>query len=393
MKTVFDLSRDEIVALTDEEISLYIDKELVGKGIPIEAKNWNIKNEKEVVYPDCGVPIFVIKDIGVGFRKIEDATEVVNLLVRSRAFKVGSKYLNRSYERLNVINEGVVPAVEGCVGYTNEEFERVNKENNDPESEKIGSFNKTVEEANNIRSRVLKYVDKIKQERAYNIDLCMTFERYIEIEFVYESKDCAGPYNSLFVRKDGYGISSIYANTEGCTIGGTTLELKVEAGAYFKKGDVLTSTNGYQFIYDGIITKGIMGCICGIATFGDIRFDYKLWTHVYDEDKKTACKKAIEEEKKFLAEKIIKVEDSRKIDIIKRYLSEYEYLLDEMPKRDFKPFERVLVRRTNQERWKLHLFSRESGEDNKYECLGGVGFSQCIPYEGNEHLLGTNKNK
>lgn len=26
MKTVFDLSRDEIVALTDEEISLYIDK-------------------------------------------------------------------------------------------------------------------------------------------------------------------------------------------------------------------------------------------------------------------------------------------------------------------------------------------------------------------------------
>lgn len=78
-------------------------------------------------------------------------------------------------------NEGVVPAVEGCVGYTNEEFERVNKENNDPESAKIGSFNKTVEEANNIRSRVLKYVDKIKQERAYNIDLCMTFERYIEI--------------------------------------------------------------------------------------------------------------------------------------------------------------------------------------------------------------------
>ena len=34
----------------------------------------------------------------------------------------------------------------------------------------------------------------------------------IEIEFVYESKDCAGPYNLLFVKKDGYGISTIYAN-------------------------------------------------------------------------------------------------------------------------------------------------------------------------------------
>lgn len=64
----------------------------------------------------------------------------------------------------------------------------------------------------------------------------------IEIEFVYESKDCAGPHNLLFVKKDGYGISAIYANTEGCIIGGTTLELRVEAGAYFKKGDVLTST-------------------------------------------------------------------------------------------------------------------------------------------------------
>lgn len=113
----------------------------------------------------------------------------------------------------------------------------------------------------------------------------------------------------------------------------------------------------------------------------------------YDEDKKRHVRKAIEEEKKFLAEKIIKVEDSRKIDIIKQYLSEYKYLLDEMPKHDLKPFERVLVRRTNQERWKLHLFSRRSEIDDKYECLGGVTFSQCIPYEGNEHFLGTNKNK
>lgn len=47
MKTVFDLSRDEIVSLTCKEIYLYIDKELAGKGIPIEAKNWNIKNEKK----------------------------------------------------------------------------------------------------------------------------------------------------------------------------------------------------------------------------------------------------------------------------------------------------------------------------------------------------------
>lgn len=54
----------------------------------------------------------------------------------------------------------------------------------------------------------------------------------IKIEFVYESKNCAIPYNLLFIRKDGNGIRAIYANTEGCTSGGTNLELKVEAGEY-----------------------------------------------------------------------------------------------------------------------------------------------------------------
>ena len=131
----------------------------------------------------------------------------------------------------------------------------------------------------------------------------------------------------------------------------------------------------------------------GMASFGDIGFDYKLWTDVYDEYRKRHVRKAIEEEKKFLAEKIIKAEDSRKIDIIKRYLSEYEYLLDEMPKRDFKPFERVLVRASNLGNWNLHLFARVREEEYKYECLGGLRYKECIPYQGNEHLLGTNKNK
>ena len=181
MKTVFDLSRDEIVSLTCKEIYLYIDKELAGNGIPIEAKNWNIKNKKEVVYPRTGVPVFMLKDIGIGFRTIEGATEVANLLVKYNAFKTESRYLAGSYEQFWIINGSVCPAITGEAGYSKEEFDKVNKENKDPELESINSFNNTVKKANEIKDRVLKYVDKIKQERAYNIDLCMTFERYIEI--------------------------------------------------------------------------------------------------------------------------------------------------------------------------------------------------------------------
>lgn len=181
MKTVFDLSRDEIVALTDEDISLYIDKELANKGIPVEAKNWNIKNKKEVVYPRTGVPVFMLKDIGIGFRTIEGATEVANLLVKYNAFKTESRYLAGSYEQFWIMKEGVCPAVKGETGYSKEEFDKIDEKNKNPELTSINTFNDTVKKANEIKDRVLKYVYNIKQERSYNNDLVGIFERYKDI--------------------------------------------------------------------------------------------------------------------------------------------------------------------------------------------------------------------
>lgn len=217
----------------------------------------------------------------------------------------------------------------------------------------------------------------------------------IEIEFVYESKNCASPYNLLFVKKDGYGISAIYANTEGCTFGNATLELRVEAGAYFKKGDILISTLGNPFIYNGIINReGDMGCIYGISAYGEITSEeVPIWTSVCSEDKSKYVRLATEEEKKSFAERIANTESFKKTEIIKKYLSKYEYLLDEQKKCDFKPFDQVLVRASNLGNWNLHLFARVREEEYKYECLGGLRYKECIPYQGNEHLLGTNKNK
>lgn len=181
MKTIFDLSRDEIVELTDEDISLYIDKELANKGIPIEAKNWNIKNKKEVVYPRTGVPVFMLKDIGIGFRTIEGATEVANLLVKYNAFKTESRYMAGSYEQFWIMKGGVCPAVKGETGYSKEEFDKIDEKNKNPELTSINTFNDTVKKANEIKDRVLKYVYNIKQERSYNNDLVGIFERYKDI--------------------------------------------------------------------------------------------------------------------------------------------------------------------------------------------------------------------
>jgi hypothetical protein len=59
-----------------------------------------------------------------------------------------------------------------------------------------------------------------------------------------------------------------------------------------------------------------------------------------------------------------------------------------------KPFEsRVLVRDRNNDEWRGQFFSHYNNcSDRPYICVGNEGlaeYKQCIPYEGNEHLLGT----
>lgn len=55
---------------------------------------------------------------------------------------------------------------------------------------------------------------------------------------------------------------------------------------------------------------------------------------------------------------------------------------------EFKPFDKVLVRDGNVYEWQPELFYKIN-EEGKYCTLGNVEWSQCIPYEGNEHLMDT----
>ena len=55
-----------------------------------------------------------------------------------------------------------------------------------------------------------------------------------------------------------------------------------------------------------------------------------------------------------------------------------------------KPFDKVLVRDNNGEFWEINIFGRyvESDPVFPYICIN-ERYKQCIPYEGNESLLGT----
>ena len=73
----------------------------------------------------------------------------------------------------------------------------------------------------------------------------------------------------------------------------------------------------------------------------------------------------------------------------KAWDSEHKMIVDSKPKVEFKPFDKVLVRDNDTEPWMPAFFEREY--KHKFFLLSGFCFNQCIPYEGNESLLGTTK--
>lgn len=61
-----------------------------------------------------------------------------------------------------------------------------------------------------------------------------------------------------------------------------------------------------------------------------------------------------------------------------------------VPEHEFKPFEQVIFRESDECEWSCGLFSHMSG--NRFILTNYVGANQCIPYAGNEKLLGTTNN-
>lgn len=98
---------------------------------------------------------------------------------------------------------------------------------------------------------------------------------------------------------------------------------------------------------------------------------------------------ATEEEKQQLFEALAKEG--------KAWNAEKKQIVVLKPKVEFKPFDKVLVRNTDIEEWFPGFFEKfDSTWNNPYHIMNrrsmtDFAFKQCIPYEGNESLLGTTK--
>lgn len=67
---------------------------------------------------------------------------------------------------------------------------------------------------------------------------------------------------------------------------------------------------------------------------------------------------------------------------------DYELVHNKFDITTLKPFDKVLVRDTNEQKWTVDMFSfYDKTLIYPFNCIGHY-INQCIPYEGNEHLLG-----
>lgn len=69
--------------------------------------------------------------------------------------------------------------------------------------------------------------------------------------------------------------------------------------------------------------------------------------------------------------------------------AEKKEVADLKPKVELKPFDKVLVRDSESDKWRANLFGYID-KDEYYHCVY-ANWVYCIPYAGNEHLLGTTK--
>ena len=147
---------------------------------------------------------------------------------------------------------------------------------------------------------------------------------------------------------------------------------------FFKRGDVVIKNGGgMAAVFDGFANDAYtefnttVNLYCDNNTGEEEVCDTLLFRKATEEE----CKQFIE-----------KVEWALK----GKYNPETMQVEHVKPTCPFKPFDKVLVRDDGTQEWCANYFSHYRGYDKyyPYACIDSH-YRYCIPYEGNEHLLGT----
>ena len=161
----------------------------------------------------------------------------------------------------------------------------------------------------------------------------------------------------------------------------TTLE--IEKQYEFKDGDIAFADYGNR--QDVFIVSDITGLSEGYSSFisidlSSLTLSMGCRTSFF---KKDLCKLrlATDSEKKQLFDALEKEG--------KAWDAEKKQIVDLKPKVELNPFDKVLVRDFSRDKWSISFFSFK--KEDCYVCINNCSWNQCIPYIGNESLLGTTK--
>ncbi len=159
--------------------------------------------------------------------------------------------------------------------------------------------------------------------------------------------------------------------------------LEIERQPEFQDGDIAFADYGNR--QDVFIVSGITGLSEGYSSFISLDLSSLTLSMGYRTCffKKDLCKLrlATDSEKKQLFSALEKES--------KAWDAENKMVVDLKPKVELKPFDKVLVRDSKLDRWRANLFGYISKDG--YYCCVYANWVYCIPYKGNEHMLGTIK--
>lgn len=156
---------------------------------------------------------------------------------------------------------------------------------------------------------------------------------------------------------------------------------------FFKKGDVLVTIKLHTIYY--AIFKEYTDKSC--ETFTAAFFAQKDSHPKKDEDGclTTDFSLATEDQKTFFIHEI-EEEFGGKLNLATLEIKRLRIKGVFKEKNVLRPFDMVLVRNSEEGVWKCDFFSHYNDNSGgyRYECINN-SYMQCIPYEGNGHLLGT----
>ena len=211
---------------------------------------------------------------------------------------------------------------------------------------------------------------------------------------------------ALVEDKNGVEYPYSYLNNGSYHIGEKNdidIMLAVPEWTTFKDGDIVTMgwENGDHYckwisiikvidVFDNDICTRDYVTVCISADFDN------CFSIAFDSESDAAkwVRNATEKEIQILVEEIKESTEPKAKEYLKRFFGIKEttnHSNTEKTGKEFelKPFDKVLVRDYYGSMWKASFFSHLTDNEKFPFSCGGFEWRYCIPYEGNEHLLGT----